>query len=85
MFELEKNKNTNEKEVEKMLSLAPAEDVSMEQLKLSAQASLSLRDIMNENKLSKEGYLNMMQRIRNRIANEMAEEDLFRKVVNIMR
>ena len=38
-----------EKEVEKMLSLAPAEDVSMEQLKLSAQASLSLRDIMNEN------------------------------------
>ena len=74
-----------EKEVEKMLSLAPAEDVSMEQLKLSAQASLSLRDIMNENKLSKEGYLNMMQRIRNRIANEMAEEDLFRKVVNIMR
>ena len=38
-----------EKEVEKMLSLAPADNVSMEQLKLSAQASLSLRDIMNEN------------------------------------
>ena len=38
-----------EKEVKKMLSLAPADNVSIEQLRLSAQASLSLRDISNEN------------------------------------
>jgi L-fucose isomerase-like protein len=38
-----------EKEVKKMLSLAPTDNVSIEQLRLSAQASLSLRDISNEN------------------------------------
>ena len=41
--------NKVEKEVKKMLSLAPSDNVSMEQIRLSAQASLSLRDIRNEN------------------------------------